>query len=431
MKIAIVGYDREGRVSYEYYRALDASITVCDLNPKIEVPDGLQSQLGLNYLKNLDQFDLIIRTPGLKPRDILAENPTVADKIWTGTNEFLRVCPTKNIIGVTGTKGKGTTSTLISKMLQASGKKVHLGGNIGLPALKLLPNIKKGDWVVLELSSFQLIDIKYSPHIAVCLLVVPEHLDWHTDLNEYLDAKSNLFKHQHINDIAIYYSKSDNSKKIASVSDAPKLSYYDPPGAYVKNNEIIIDDKIICKTSEIKLLGEHNWQNICSAVTAVWQVTQDISAIKSVITTFSGLEHRLEFVKEVNKVKYYDDSFGTTPETAIVAIKAFDNPKVIILGGSNKGADYYELAKTIKNSNVCKVLLIGDQGPRIKQSLDSVGFSNYEYSGNTMAEIVNQAKNYTKPGDVVLLSTACASFDMFKDYKDRGEQFISAVKNLI
>lgn len=431
MKIAILGFGDQGKSAYEYWHKPDNQITICDSNSELVLPDDVQKQLGPDYLKNLDQFDLIVRSPGVHPKEITKTNPGTENKITTVTNEFFRVCPTKNIIGVTGTKGKGTTSTLITKILEASGKQVHLGGNIGTPPLEMLKeNIQPEDWVVLELANFQLIDLKYSPKIAVCLMVTPEHQDWHEDFEEYATAKQQLFRWQKHSDIAIYFSPDENSEKITSVSTGHKIPYFSPPGAYVENNIITINDQKVLKTDEIKLLGEHNWQNVCAAVTTVWQITQNIEAMRSIIASFSGLEHRLELVRELDDIKYYDDSFGTTPETTIVAIKAFTQPKVLILGGSDKGADYAELAKTIKESNVRCALLIGDQAPRIQAALEAAGFTDFVAGEDTMTKIVDKARQAAQAGDVVLLSTACASFDMFKNYQDRGQQFVTAVKSL-
>jgi len=430
MKVAILGFDVEGRASYEYFKARGDELTICDQNPTLAVPDNTPAVLGEHYLEDLDRFDLLVRTPGLHPRKILEKNPNIADKITSGTNEFFRACPIRNVIGVTGTKGKGTTATLIAKILEAAGKMVHLGGNIGTPALSLLPHIKPDDWVVLELSNFQMIDLKSSPHIAVCLMVVPEHLDWHTNVEEYVAAKQQLFRWQTPQDIAVYYGQNDYSTQVVSISEAHKIPYYQAPGALVDHGEISIDGRAICRTDELKLLGQHNWQNVCAAVTAVWQVTQDISALRSVLASFSGLEHRLEFVREVDGVQYYDDSFGTTPETAMVAIQAFPEPKVLIMGGSDKGANYEELAKTVAGGNVRQAILIGQQAERIGESLAQAGFTATTPGSASMAEIVQTARAVAQPGDVVLLSTACASFDMFKNYKDRGEQFKQAVNDL-
>lgn len=432
MKIAILGFAGQGQSSFEYWNRGGNELTICDRDTTITLPEGADGKLGDNYLKGLDQFDLLIRTPALHPRDIIdANSPKIVEKVWSNTNEFFKACPTKNIIGVTGTKGKGTTSTLIAKMLEAAGKKVHLGGNIGIPPLVLLKdNIQPDDWVVLELANFQLIDLKSSPHISICLMVVPEHMDWHEDVEEYIAAKQQLFINQKENDIAIYYADNETSVSIADASMGTQIPYYAAPGAEVKNNEINIDGHAICKTDELKLLGKHNWQNVCAAVTAVWQVTQDIEAIKSVLTSFTGLEHRLEFIRELNGVKYYDDSFGTTPETAIVAIEAFEQPKVVILGGSDKGSSYEGLAEAVRANNVRAVIAIGEQAGRITESLQAAGYTNVTPGGSTMTDIVTAAKAQAQAGDVVLLSTGCASFGLFKNYKDRGEQFTKVVQAL-
>jgi UDP-N-acetylmuramoylalanine--D-glutamate ligase len=437
MKVALLGFDVEGRANYEYYRASGDEITVCDRNSSVEVPAGVETQLGDGYLDNLDRFDLLVRTPGLHPHDILAKNPDVAPKITTGTNEFFKACPTRNVIGVTGTKGKGTTSTLIARMLEAAGKTVFLGGNIGVPALSFLADVDQADWVVLELSNFQLIDLQYSPHFAVCLMIVPEHLNWHPTMEEYMAAKSNLFAHQTPEDYAMYYAGSNDATDVAGPGEGRKIPFGTPPGAAVENGVISIDGHEIVRTDELALLGEHNWQNVCGAVTAVWQALNVetvrehlVESMRSVLTGFSGLEHRLEFVRELDGVRYYDDSFGTTPETAIVALEAFEQPKIIILGGSDKGADYTQLVKCLQNTEVRKALLIGEQAGRIQAALDNAGFTNYQPGGSNMTEIVAAARAAAQSGDVVLLSTACASFDMFENYKDRGDRFKAAVQAL-
>ncbi len=446
MKIAILGYGSQGQAAYDYWNQSGNEVVICDSNEKLQLPAGETSRLGADYLKNLAEFDLLIRTPGLHPRDIVAANPETPDilkHVTTVTNEFIKVCPTRNIIGVTGTKGKGTTSTLIAKMLETAGKKVHLGGNIGTPPLDMLKaGIQPEDYVVLELANFQLIDLKQSPHIAVCLMVAPEHLDWHSDVNEYIAAKQQLFANQKGEDIAIYYGLNPTSEHIAEVSPGYKIPYMKHPGADVIEDVVTIEGNSICTVQELKLLGEHNWQNICAAITAVWQIVRNTDPMRLVLTSFSGLPHRLELVRELDGVKYYDDSFGTTPETAIVAIEAFEQPKVLILGGSTKEASFEELAHTVANTALRRVILIGNTTnpdfktatPEIEAALqtqhaDAV-VSTVKPGGISMAEVVQMAHDAAQPGDVVLLSTACASFDMFKNYQDRGEQFKTAVQNL-
>lgn len=448
MKIAVLGYGSQGKSAYDYWLKAGNDLTVHDSREDLDLPENTMSVLGDNYLNNLDGYDLIVRAaPIIHPREIVAANPDSPDilnKVTSNTNEFMRVCPSKNIIGVTGTKGKGTTSTLIARMLEAFGYRVHLGGNIGTPPLELLDNdIKPEDWVVLELANFQLIDLKTSPHIAVCLMVVPEHLDWHEDMEEYIAAKQQLFINQGEDDLAIYFAENENSESVASASLGTLIPYFAEPGAIVKNNKVIIGNSEICNVNEIALLGKHNWQNVCAAVTAVWQIGHDVKALNAVIKSYAGGEFRLQFVREFKGVKFYNDSFGTTPETAIVAIKSFKEPKVLILGGGQKKSDYSELAKTISNSNVRKVILIGNtanaEHPTASHLISKVlaihGFNKIldlsSSNDRTMDKIVHHCLLEAESGDVVLLSTACTSFDMFDNYKQRGELFNEAVLKLV
>ncbi len=433
MRVALLGFDTDGKVSYPYFIAHGHDVTICDQNAGVEVPEGAKTQLGPSYLENLDQFDLLVRTSGMPPHIITDANPSVADKITTQIEVFLANAPTKNIIGVTGTKGKGTTSTLIANMLEAAGKDVHIGGNIGIPPLSFIDELNEDSYVVLELSSFQLMNVRHSPHIAVCLMVVPEHLNWHKDMDEYIWSKSRLFANQTTDDVAIYAGFNEVSSRIAGTGNGQKIAFGtdDSEGARVTDGAIWIDSVEICKTSELALLGAHNQQNACAAVTAVWQAdVRDTVAITDVLKNFSGLPHRLEKVAFVDGVTYYDDSFGTTPETAIVALEAFEEPKVIILGGSDKGANYAALAEAVSRTNVRKVVLIGNQADRIQEALTQAGFTNTVTAGETMKDIVATAQGQAQAGDIVLLSTACASFDMFTDYKDRGNQFRAAVQAL-
>lgn len=440
MKIAILGFARDGRAAFEFFSSKGHELTICDQDLSLSYPQGTLTQLGENYLKNLDQFDLIVRTAGLAPHLIVEanpENPDIMEKVTGNIDLFFENSPTKNIIGVTGTKGKGTTSTLISEMLKAAGKKVHLGGNIGIPALELVKEaIEESDWVVLEQSSFQLMDQRHSPHIAVCLMVVPEHLDWHVDMDEYLDAKSQLFIHQRSEDIAIYCASSENAEMIANASEGNIIPYMESPGAQVLQGNFVIDNTMICPVSNMKLLGKHNQQNICAAITTVWQVTKDVRAIRSVVESFTGLEYRLQFEREVQGVKYYNDSFGTTPDTAIVAADAFVEMKVMIVGGSDKGVPFNQLAKRLAENDIRHVIFIGSTGGRIKELATQEGLSDERFTikddGNSwaMSEIVEVASRVAQTGDIVLLSTGCASFGLFSDYKDRGMQYHLSVANL-
>lgn len=435
MKIAILGFGKQGRSAYEYWSKTGNHITICDSDEALRVPDGAGKKLGNDYLEGLDGFDLSVRSPGIHPREIKRANaPGILEKVTTPTDEFFRVCPAKNIIGVTGTKGKGTTSTLIAKMLEAGGRKVHLGGNIGTPPLELLKNdIKPDDWVVLELANYQLIDLKYSPHIAVCVMVAPEHLDWHDSLDEYFTAKKQMFIRQKPEDIAIYYGKNEFSRDIANASNGKKIPYYQPPGAIVENDDIIIDGQSICSTNEIKLLGRHNWQNICAATTATWQVMQNIEAIHKVATTFSGLPFRLELRREVKKIRYYNDSFAAAPDATIAALKSIPGPKVMIIGGYERNLDLKSLIKACieLEKEIRKILLIGASAERIANELEHANLKNYIiYNKKDMEAIVRKAAKLCEKGDAVVLSPGFPSFDMFKNFEDRGRQFNRAVESL-
>lgn len=447
-KIGIIGYGLQGKSAYEYWNSPDNQITICDRKHIDDVPNDAATSFGVGYLDDLENFDLVVRSPAIHPQALLDSNPDhpeILNRITTVTNEFFRVCPTKNIIGVTGTKGKGTTSTLVAKLLQESGKRVHLGGNIGTPPLELLKDdIRADDWVVLELANFQLIDLQYSPMIAICLMVVPEHLDWHKDMYEYVRAKQQLFTHQPADALAVYNARNLYSEEVVGASHAhTKLAYDVPPvdmeplethGAYVEDEHIKMLGDDICKINEVSLLGRHNLENICAAISATWHVIdQNKDTVKAVVRNFAGLPHRLEIVDEINGVWYVNDSFGTTPETAIVAMQAFKQPKVMIIGGSDKGADYSELAREIMAQDVRHVIALGQTGPKVVALLKQLGANVTTTTHNdnaTMADIISDAKRNARKGDLVLLSTGSASFGMFENYKDRGDQFKKAVRAL-
>jgi len=434
MKIAIVGYGKQGYSSYQYWK-VGNEITLCDRELIVNPSPNVTIQCGANYLDNLGSFDLIVRSPKLHPRDIVAVNgEDILRKVTTNTNEFLRVCPTTNIIGVTGTKGKGTTSTLITKMLEANGKRVHLGGNIGTPPLDLLDNnISKEDYVVLELANFQLIDIVSSPHIAVCLMVAPEHLDWHADIDEYISAKQQLFRYQTESDIAVYYALNKSSSDVVSISPGKKIPYFETPGAAVIDDEIQIAGKSICKTSDLKLLGKHNWQNVCAALTVVWQITQDVHEISKAITDFVGLPHRLEYLREVNGVSYYNDSFASTPDAANAAIEAIPQMKVMIIGGFDRELPLQDFCEHIQanRESIRSVLLIGASADRVSENLKSAGFNNFVISSaSNMKEVVNDAQKLAQPKDAIVLSPGFPSFDMFKDFEERGIIYKEVVSSL-
>ena len=426
MKIAIAGYGIEGKSSYNYWSANPKnSITIVDQKmPECQLPEGVDTIIGEDAFEKLQDFDLVVRTAGLAPIKIKTNA-----KIWTASNEFFANCPAK-IIGVTGSKGKGTTASLITSILEAAGKKVWLVGNIGSPALDIIGKIKSDDIVVYELSSFQLWDIEKSPDIAIILFIEQEHLDNHTDIDDYINAKSNISKYQTKDDILIYYQPNQYAQDIASSSKAHKIGYPNNKTAHVFENYFYYNEQLICSVKSLSIVGKFNYDNACAAIDAIWYITNDINAIERGLRSFKGLPHRLQLVRELDNVKYYDDSIATIPGAAIAALKAFDNSKVIILGGSSKGSDFSELGKELKKHDV-RAILIGDESEKIANSCRIAGFSDYEIMDNTtMVEIVKKAKSLSKKGGVVLLSPASASFGLFKNYSDRGDQFIDAVMKL-
>jgi UDP-N-acetylmuramoylalanine--D-glutamate ligase len=426
MKIAIAGYGIEGESNYRYW-ATDPKniITIVDQNqPDRDIPVGVDSIIGKEAFEQLQDFDLVVRTAGLAPRKI-----TTNGKVWSATNEFFEKC-TAQIIGVTGTKGKGTTASLIASILESAGKKVWLLGNIGKPALDIINQIQPNDTVVYELSSFQLWDIKKSPHIAVILYIEQEHLDVHINMDEYIDSKTNITKFQTTNDILVYNQNNEFAKTIADSSKARLIGYTDVNSAHIADNCFYYGEQKICSINSLQLIGQHNLDNACAAIDVIWESVRDIGVIEKGLNDFVGLPHRLQFVRDVSGIKYYDDSIATTPSSAIAAIRSFDGPKVIILGGSSKGSDFMKLGDELTRHDV-KVILIGDEADNIANSCRIAGFSDFEIiSDVTMTKIVNRAQSLAKPGSVVLLSPASASFGLFKNYSDRGDQYISAVKSL-
>lgn len=427
MKIAIAGYGVEGKTNYEYWsQDPDNDITIVDESetPTFAPPEGVPTILGPDAFSRLDGFDLVIRTAGLAPRKIKTDG-----KIWSATNEFFAKCQAP-IIGVTGSKGKGTTSSLIASILEAAGHKVWLVGNIGLASLDTLDQIQPDHIVVYELSSFQLWDIERSPHTAVVLMIEPDHLDVHADIDEYVAAKGNIACFQSENDLLVYNAANEFAQRIAEGSAARKIAYPEQGSVHVEEGHFFYSEQKLCSTNVLKIPGGHNIENAVAAIDAVWEYVQDPEIIAKGLGNFKGLPHRLAYVRTVNDVDYYDDSIATTPTSAVAALRAFDRPKVIILGGSYKGSDFSVIANEIVKHDA-QAILIGDEAERIAEALRAVGFESFEIIKDATAEkFVRRAAELAQPGSVVLLSPSAASFGLFKNYADRGEQFCAAVNAL-
>lgn len=454
MTVAVLGLSVEGIDSTKYFLSHNNRVVCCDQRTREALGDtynelqqsGAQFQLGDNYLEQLEHCDLFVRTPGMSLRTPqLLEYQKKGKKITTLTKVFFAECKA-SIIGVTGTKGKGTTSTLISEMLKASGKTVYLGGNVGTPLLSQVDKIKKTDYVVLELSSFQLEDLTQSPHIAVVLRITQDHLanydklstNYHLDREAYVKAKIPLVAYQTANDIAILNQADETSASFAKLTKA-KTYYFNRyntrADAYADKHEVFMKcgEKIelICKASEIKLRGDHNLENIAAASLAAYHSGVSLETIRQVCRDFPGLEHRLEHVATVDGVTYVNDSFSTVPETTIAAIESYSEPIILIAGGSEKKSDFTQMGQIIAQSTVKTVIVIGQMTGRICQALNDGGFKGKVITGLTdMHEIVKIARLNASSGDIVLLSPACASFDMFKNYKERAKLFKYEVINL-
>ena len=443
-KVAVLGFGLEGKDLCSFLLQQKASITVFDEKENFETDkdyqnfkkEGVIFLLGSDSLKNgLQDFEIVFRSPGFKYLSpVITEALKNKVKISSATKLFFELCKGR-IIGVTGTKGKGTTSTLIAEILKNSQKKVFLAGNVGQPMLSLLPNIDEASWVVLELSSFQLEDLAQGPYIAVILFIASEHLDHHQNQQEYIEAKANLVKYQNDKDMVVLNDDDEISSSFAKLTKAKVFSFSSKiktNGAYVQDKNIYLFDRQLGETNKLQILGQHNWQNVCAAATAASLAGADFEAIQKTIFAFKGLEHRLEFVRNFQEIDFYNDSFSTTPETAIAAIDSFQKPIVLIAGGSDKGSDFKALGQKITNSSVKTLILIGLMALKIRQAVEEAGFKGkiIFQPSKEMKAIVNLASQEAKTGEAVLLSPACASFDLFANYKDRGLQFKENVKAL-
>ena len=419
MKLAILGYGVEGKSTEKYFKthpfndipAEDIEITVFN-----DFKDEDLKSLGL------ENFDVVFRSPSVRLHPEIKAN-------WSSlTSYFFEHCPAK-IIGVTGTKGKGTTCAMSTALLKSIGEKVHLVGNIGAPALDVLDKISQEDVVVYEMSSFQLWDLKKSPYISAVLRIEPDHLDVHKDFNDYLSAKANIVKHQTAKDTCIYYLDNSYSVNIAKEGKGQKLSY-----------PLDISQELLDILDSLKVPGAHNREDAEAALLIAYAYespTQDFNAFlkehledfKKALCEFKALPHHLEFVRELNGVKYYDDNYSSAFPALDVAISAFDNqPIVLIAGGKDRGLDLTEMKNRIFSaSNIIKAIFIGETRQKLASGKNPKRYllvDNLKNAVSIAREIAEENGAY------VIMSPGAASFDMFKDFKDRGEKFQKYVKGL-
>jgi UDP-N-acetylmuramoylalanine--D-glutamate ligase len=348
--------------------------------------------------------------------------------------EFLKYCPAK-IFGITGSDGKTTTTSVVAEILKANGNRVFLGGNIGTPLFDKIEEISSSDFVVVELSSFQLMDCNVSPDIAVITNLSPNHLDIHKDMKEYVDSKKNIFLNQDSNGIVILnrdnditYSLRNEVKSSIRMFSIKRNDTF----AYLKGEDLMIDDTRICSIDEVKLPGMHNIENLLTAFCTVYGYAS-IDSMRKVATTFAGVEHRMEFVREINGVKIYNDAMGTSPTRTINNLRHFKKNVILIAGGYDKNIPFDELAREGFNS-IKTLVLIGMTKDKIKRAFENeMNIRNINLpiiTTDSLEDAVNKAISAARPGDVITLSPACAAFDMFKDYDQKGKRFKEIVMNI-
>ena len=450
-KIAIIGMGVSNIPLLDYFYEKHAKVTVFD-NREVEQIDkniigkieqyNFEYFFGENNLENLKGFDIIFRSPSAMPfiKEI-AEEIERGAIVTTEIEMVLKLTPCKTI-GITGTEGKTTTTSIIYEIIKNAGYKCFLGGNIGKPIFTQIKDMKPEDFVILEMSSFQLMDMDVSPNVSLVTNIYPDHLNIHRSYEEYQDAKKNIFKYQNENGIVVLNNDNDITRsftkdangKVIFFSSKEKLQdgyIYDNTDGNIKYCEDGVRRHLVHK-AQIKLRGIHNYENICAALAVTSKFVDIDSAIKT-IKEFNGVEHRLEFVKEIDGVKYYNDSIGTSPASTIAGLNAFDENIVLLAGGSDKGLDYKEVGEAIAK-NVGTLILCGPTATKIeeatKNALVNISKDILIYHVENLEEAVKLAKEKSKAGDIVLLSPASASFDAFKNFAERGEKFKECVNNL-
>ena len=422
------------------------NVVACDKKTRDRLGDaadrlealGATLRLGDGYLTDL-AADVVFRTPGMRPDvpELLAARER-GSVVTSEMQVFFEVCPCP-IIAVTGSDGKTTTTTVIAELLKAEGKRVWLGGNLGHPLLSEADQIAPEDYAVVELSSFQLLDMTRSPHIAVMTNLAPNHLDVHRDMAEYIAAKENIFLHQNAGDVAVFNLDNgitrDLSRKARGRVRLFSGREETADGAFVRDGVIYLrsggQERAVLSTADIRIPGQHNVENYCAAITAVDGLVRD-ETVRAVARTFNGVEHRIELVRERRGVKWYNDSIASSPTRTIAGLRSFDRPVILIAGGYDKHIPFTPLAPEII-SHVKLLILCGATADAIRAAV--TGCEDY-HGAPEMVEVkclqdaVDVAAARAVPGDVVTLSPACAAFDQFANFMERGKVFKQMVNAL-
>lgn len=444
-KAAVIGVGVSNTAVVKFLISNGADVTAFDKKEKDQLGEsyvvlnqaGCNFILGENYLENLvTGFDYIFRTPGMRfdiPELALAKKNGA--QITSEMELFFELCPSK-VFGVTGSDGKTTTTTLISLMLKEAGYKTWLGGNIGTPLLDKVEEMAENDMVVLELSSFQLHTFKQSPAVSVITNLAPNHLDYHKDMEEYIDAKKNIFKFQGKDERLILNFDNEITKGLALEAGSDviffsRLNQLDS-GVYVKGDSILakIGASVteIMKTSDIRIPGAHNIENYLAAIAATLGFV-DAEKIKHIANTFAGVEHRIEFVRELEGVKFYNDSIASSPSRTKAGLNSFSQKVILIAGGYDKKIPFDEFGNDVVE-RVKHLYLVGATSDKIEDAVKAVDKNFPITKCSSLDEAVKLAYDNAFQGDVVIMSPACASFDLYKNFEERGNVFKRIVNEL-
>ena len=432
--IAILGFGREGKTTYEFIRKYnkDIKLTIIDKaenikenNPELANDPNLSFVMGQTYLDNLEQYDLIIKSPGISLLNIDTTN--IKDKL-TSQLELVLEVNKQNVIGITGTKGKSTTASLIYKILKDQNDNVILAGNIGIPILAELENCNEETLLVIEMSSHQLEYLQVSPHIAVILNLFEDHLDHSGTITHYHENKLQIFKHQTEEDYMIYCSDNKtlmnyitNNSFLAQKFDVNK----DDTNAtcFQANDYIIVENEEVYNTKhERKLLGKHNLTNIMVCLTIAKILKLDMTKVANSVSTFEPLEYRLQNIGTVDGITYYTDTLATIPEATIEAIDTIPNVNTLIFGGMDRGINYDKLIEYLKTCQVTNFICMPTTGHDIGHTIGEIEGKNFFYV-ETLEEAVELAKQVTKKDTCCLLSPAASSYAYFKNYADKGDRY--------
>jgi UDP-N-acetylmuramoylalanine--D-glutamate ligase len=439
----VLGVGVEGRTTIDYLLETGVTdVTALDRNEIEGLPAGVASVFGEAHDRELGRFASIFRSPGIRPdHPSLIRARESGCRVTSAISHFLERCPAP-AIGVTGTVGKGTAASLIAAMLEESGFTTHLGGNIGASPLGFLSRVASGDRVVLEISSFQAIDLASSPHVGVILKTTSEHLDWHLDHEEYLRAKAGLLAHQTRDDTVVVNADSHGAIRVAAAAPGRRLGYSLEKsvdrGLAVAGDRFVFDDgdgpvELPLDPEGLRLPGRFNLENVAAALLASHAVGAGWDACCRAASRFEGLPHRLELVAEAGGIRFYNDSYATRPEAALGALSCFPSaPLALILGGSEKHADFGELAAAVvAHPQLAHVALIGATADRLAAAIRGAGPCRAEIARYADLEPAMEGAAAALPGEgVLLLAPACASFGLFPNYKVRGERFRSKAREL-